>query len=327
MRATLVGVAAALVATTVGCLRSVAFHCDTGADCGTGGVCEPVGYCSFADPDCGNGRRYGELAGDLANQCVGGDANPGGDDDGDGVLNGGDNCVTVANPDQANEDGDRFGDACDPCPPIADDAGLDGDGDGVGDACDPNPTTPGDAFALFAGFGGGIPAGWTQTGTWTAAAGSVSVISGTNRHSLLVTSIPLTGGEVIATRLVVDAVFDNDPRSAGVADQVVVSPLAGVACGGGQNAQADGAIPGVYITNMAGGAILGLSTSTFAVGSRHDVAFRRAGTSYTCTGTPDGATPASTSATYTPAPAAPAVGLRTQNVSATFDWLMVIATP
>ncbi len=36
-----------------------------------------------------------------------------GDDDGDGVPNDVDNCLTVANPDQADSDGDGYGDACD----------------------------------------------------------------------------------------------------------------------------------------------------------------------------------------------------------------------
>ncbi len=35
------------------------------------GTCEPNGYCSFDDPECASGRRYGELAGGgLAGLCV-----------------------------------------------------------------------------------------------------------------------------------------------------------------------------------------------------------------------------------------------------------------
>lgn len=64
---------------------------------------------------------------------------PGGDYDGDGVLDAVDNCPCNANADQADSDHDGVGDACDNCPlyrnPLQDDA----DGDGVGDACDNCP--------------------------------------------------------------------------------------------------------------------------------------------------------------------------------------------
>ncbi|MGB1210242.1 MAG: thrombospondin type 3 repeat-containing protein [Lacinutrix venerupis] len=73
------------------------------------------------------------------------DAN--GDEDGDGVLNGVDNCLNTANADQLDTDGNGIGDACqdtdqdgvidinDNCPTIANPDQADTDGDGVGDAC------------------------------------------------------------------------------------------------------------------------------------------------------------------------------------------------
>ncbi|MFN3198296.1 MAG: fibrinogen-like YCDxxxxGGGW domain-containing protein [Bradymonadia bacterium] len=50
------------------------------------------------------------------------------DDDGDGVDDGVDNCLLVANADQTDTDGDGAGDACDAC---ANDATNDADGDGI----------------------------------------------------------------------------------------------------------------------------------------------------------------------------------------------------
>lgn len=47
-----------------GCQRET-FFCDTPEDCTSedgGGACESTGYCSFPDPECDTGRRYGELA-------------------------------------------------------------------------------------------------------------------------------------------------------------------------------------------------------------------------------------------------------------------------
>ncbi|NVB80512.1 MAG: C-type lectin domain-containing protein [Kofleriaceae bacterium] len=66
----------ALLAT--GCLPKTEYKCAANGDCATGGsICEPTGYCSFADTSCASGQRYGELSGSYANQCVdgaGGDA-------------------------------------------------------------------------------------------------------------------------------------------------------------------------------------------------------------------------------------------------------------
>jgi thrombospondin type 3 repeat protein len=58
------------------------------------------------------------------------------DADGDDVEDGTDNCVGIANPDQADADADGLGDLCDSCKTTKNPLQADTDGDGVGDQCD-----------------------------------------------------------------------------------------------------------------------------------------------------------------------------------------------
>ncbi len=64
-----------LVVLLPACVAEPPYHCTSGGQCarsgGSAGTCEPSGFCSFADPGCGGGRRYGSHAGDgLAGVCV-----------------------------------------------------------------------------------------------------------------------------------------------------------------------------------------------------------------------------------------------------------------
>ena len=68
------------------------------------------------------------------------------DDDNDGVPDGIDNCVGIANPVQEDSDSDGIGDACDNCPAIANFDQSDADADGIGDACDLCTDTDGDGY-------------------------------------------------------------------------------------------------------------------------------------------------------------------------------------
>ncbi len=53
-----------------GCPSESSFECGSDNDCGSDGRCEPTGFCSFPDPTCASGFRYGDLAESLSNQCV-----------------------------------------------------------------------------------------------------------------------------------------------------------------------------------------------------------------------------------------------------------------
>ena len=74
-------------------------------------------------------KRYGPLSLCVVALCVfSGQACPT-DGDMDGANDDVDNCLMLANADQANADGDALGDACDNCPADANDDQADGDGD------------------------------------------------------------------------------------------------------------------------------------------------------------------------------------------------------
>lgn len=66
------------IAFACGCGPAKTFTCTEDAECRDGdrlGTCEPDHYCSFPDPECPSGRRYGARASsELANECVASDA-------------------------------------------------------------------------------------------------------------------------------------------------------------------------------------------------------------------------------------------------------------
>jgi Thrombospondin type 3 repeat len=100
--------------------------------------------------------------------------------DGDGVVDGSDNCPDVRNPTQHDEDADAYGDVCDLCPHIGDPMQPDADGDAVGDACDPDPLAR-NAIVEFLPFeGAGVPDGWNaevEAGDDWAVVGGDLVVS------------------------------------------------------------------------------------------------------------------------------------------------------
>ncbi len=73
-----------------GCLRATEQACVTDEQC-SGGRCESDGRCSFSDPACPSGWRYGDGAGDMSGVCVGGSGGPDAADgpDGDARVDGG----------------------------------------------------------------------------------------------------------------------------------------------------------------------------------------------------------------------------------------------
>jgi hypothetical protein len=324
------------LAATVGCLRQTAFHCETDADCGSG-TCEVVGYCSFADSECPDGRRYGELSGPHAGKCIGAtdmpdasfdsgfdaeiDAPPNQDTDSDGVLNATDNCQTIANANQFNEDGDALGDVCDPCPVSANNA--DADSDGVGDACDPRPAMGGDVLEVFEGFHQGVPtsAGWAMTGTWTAATGSVSVNAASGSTASISRTFTTSSHETVSTSFTVLAANGTLP-SAGPVTHAAQGGTGSIVCALYRYM----GNPGITILDIAN--VNGATSAAYemTLNETYGLSIRRDLAAYSCTGTraaTTGTVMGNYNVNYTPYSG----GIFASGTSARFHWLMIVRNP
>jgi hypothetical protein len=251
----------------------------------------------------------GTTGGDAAVDAIG-------DRDGDGIADDVDNCPHVANPDQGNEDGDRFGDACDPCPPIADDNPPDADGDGVADACDPSLMSQ-DTIVLFEGFHHGIPATWTATGQWVADTDGVTI--STSGAATLATPIASTDQTTIAAGLEAVALLGGNP------DVDVANPLSAndvVSCSL-FSTDPNGTNAALSLFDDSTGAKLAELPTPWVTGTHYNVGLIRNGSNYDCV-SPDALPGQAVKATYATNATSPVVGLRAHNVTARYEWVMVI---
>jgi hypothetical protein len=285
------------------------------ARCPSGQICVPRGgieVCAL-EP----GHDAGAI--DARDACVGCPDTPPGDSDGDGVLDAVDNCPGKPNSDQADEDNDLIGDVCDPCPPYP--TNTDGDGDGVGDACDPNPGTGGDAILSFDGFAGGLPAGWTTAGSFTAAGGDGVAVAAANAGATLSTAIPSAARYDVWAEATLDSIT-TALGAFGVAavhqpgtDAVVVCQLVGNANGTSQELRIFDTNAGTLVANVA---------HAFTPGLRALVRIHRDGTKFDCYASNPAAMITGTSAF---APASPEIELRVRSASAHYHWVMVTTSP
>lgn len=72
MRGSSVIAAGFLLGGLLSCVPSGQFRCVDAASCSrrAEGMCEPDGWCSYPDLTCESERRYSELAGERASECV-----------------------------------------------------------------------------------------------------------------------------------------------------------------------------------------------------------------------------------------------------------------
>jgi hypothetical protein len=129
--------------------------------------------------------------------CIG--SIPSHDEDGDGVLDGCDNCPSVPNADQTDQR------------EIA--AGL--AADGVGDACDPRPSLAGDAIVLFDSFVSvQIDTQWSvYAGTWQSRADTLVETATSDSQQIDRITFPSGSDYLVETRFTLDALPTIDSRT------------------------------------------------------------------------------------------------------------------
>jgi hypothetical protein len=245
------------------------------------------------------------------------------DSDGDGVLDGDDNCPTVSNADQRNHDSDPFGDACDRCPHLASPTDPDTDGDGIGDDCDPRPQMAGDTRVLWDGFydDSGLQA-WTVSGAWSVSGGMLSQTSTTNDFAFVYASNAIARHAVtVGVRIdTIGTVNGNIVPSFGVAggtSGTTQGYYCGMVSGASTRVYAWGFWPVnqiVYDTETWSG--------TFAAGSLFTATGQILGGEHTCT-LEQGATATPISQAHGTTPGL--VVLATSRLAASFDYVFVVA--
>jgi hypothetical protein len=259
------------------------------------------------------------------------------DPDGDGVVGAADNCTTVANPRQHDEDGDGRGDPCDPCPLGGGAADLDSDSDGVGDGCDRNPDRF-DCVVWFDSFTRDTRGAYTfgpsaPFGSWTVDLGAGQLVQSDPDadRALVLTPGGLREPSVL-TRGTIGS-FSNSGQAFGVGAWAPASSLASGAelptgcLGGVQQGTADTAVATITAStgtlDQLGSATLGVRMTSgvvvaLAVESADD---KRVAVQLNTSPTVSvGAGPTATCG------AGDRAGLRTRNLSARFDYLLVTSS-
>jgi hypothetical protein len=129
--------------------------------------------------------------------CIG--TMPSHDEDGDGVLDGCDNCPSVPNADQTDQREIAAGFAA----------------DGVGDACDPRPSLAGDAIVLFDSFVSvQIGTDWSvYAGTWQSRTDTLVETATSDSQQIDRITFPSAIDYLVETRFTLDALPTIDSRA------------------------------------------------------------------------------------------------------------------
>lgn len=262
------------------------------------------------------------------------DANPD-DVDGDGASNNADNCRDVPNPTQDDEDLDGLGDRCDPCPYLDGTGGGNVDGDGIGDGCD-GDLVGRQCIVWFDGFHHDTLASYRTAGdgTWilSTTTGSIVQSNAGGLDTLFATNVELdqpwarTSGSVLQR----SGINNGEPYAVGVwlrADQAPL-PLPDGCIATVTQDPSPSTPSGLYLRRAMNGQQATLDGSLLGpevnLGAAFAITADDAGDAFDAYGTL-GTMNTSVSSPGICRNRAGAVGLRTHQVAAQFDYLMVAA--
>lgn len=286
-------------------------------NCPTGIECLPDGI----GHSCGGGMEAPiDAAIDGAVDIDAAIDGPPSDPDGDGIIGANDNCPTIANASQHNEDSDALGDVCDPCPVST--TNTDADGDGIGNDCDPRPNMPGDTLVLFEPFATTIPAAWNiGVGSWTVVNDELRITGSATPYGLR-TNIPATSRMMAVTSVVPDTVTAGGSIG-------ITNPYASASGGGGILCSLFQPAAGsreISVYDLTTDVVIDNHTYAWVDDVPYILAAVRVDTSYSCLSIGSAVIPppqGNSSTTVT----GPVIGLRSDGVTARFQWLMIIQMP
>ncbi len=289
-----------------------------------GAPCDPaIGNCPTGQSCQLDGTEYRcLLPGTAVDAAADAEIDASTDNDGDGIPNTVDNCPTVANPDQHDEETDTVGDVCDPCPITGNNS--DGDGDGVGDECDPRPKIAGDSFVVFEPFAGAaLPVGWTTGNTtWTVSGDELRIASSSGVVASVRTNLVATPRMMAVASVIPDQAFGA------VASVGMVMPYASQLGGGGIQCSLfqSGASRLLSLYDLVTNAVLDNDPYPWTDDTQHVLLMVRSDTNYQCS---DLTSMTAQSAVGTSATQimTPTIGLRTEGVTARFQYLMIVKVP
>jgi hypothetical protein len=253
------------------------------------------------------------------------------DSDNDGVEDAFDNCATKPNADQRDHDTDARGDVCDVCPHLPE-TGSDADADGVGDGCDPHPLDNHDRIALFEGFYD--PVSWSTViggASWQVQGGLLRQ-SQTGGPAQLVRGASALGEVFVDARLRANALSPNAQmrRSTGIV-LGFADPNHYFFCGLSAQGPYVEVQSGAVSTDWLGNAQYNYAPGQFASGMTSDWLTLQAttrqrddSTQIDCMG--HSASTTGTATFYSDDDASGDIGLRTNGVDASFDYVFVVAT-